>query len=151
MQLLHFESLIHATPEQLWNCLWNPEHYRVWTASFSQGSYYECKEFKPGGRIHFLIPSGSGMYSVIDTLETNKRITFRHLGEIKAFREMPPEDGRPLWEDALESYELIPQDPGTLLRVSANTLEDYVEYMNKTFPLALQTLKTIAETKNSSI
>lgn len=145
MQTLTFKLLIHATAAEIWPCICEPEHYKVWTNVFCAGSYYKTDSFTQGSKIHFLSPNGEGMYSLIDTLEENKLIVFKHLGIIKEFEEMPIDEEAQQWNNALERYELIPQEHGTELLVQVDTLEKYVDYMNTTFPAAMQQIKVLAE------
>ncbi len=49
------------------------------------------------------------------------------------------------WENAIESYDLTKNEEGTLLKVSVDTIEKYVPFMNETFPKALIKLKSNAE------
>jgi hypothetical protein len=145
MITLSFNIHIIASAEKVWNSLWNPENYRKWTAPFCEGSYYTASEFSVGSRIHFLTPKGDGMYSVLDQMEIGKFLAFRHLGNIQNFEEMPLDDETRQWTNAIERYELIPTETGIKLVVQADTFESYVEFMNKTFPLALNALKQLAE------
>lgn len=90
---LEFKVNINCTPEHLWLCLWESEYYKQWTRIFTPGSYYKTEAFIQGSIIHFLSPEGHGMYSRIETLEPNKYIVFKHLGDIKDFQELPIENG----------------------------------------------------------
>lgn len=71
---------------------------------------------------------------------------FRHIGELK--------DGKPFvdpsneeWTGAIEKYELSEVDSHTVLDVSVDTTEGFSDYMSKTFPVALQEVKKLAEEK----
>lgn len=142
MVTLEFDIFIAAAPDKVWENLWRESSYKAWTSVFSQGSYYKTDAFKAGNRIHFLTPSGEGMYSTIETVEPPRLMVFRHLGEIKDFEEQAPADG--FWNSE-ESYHLEPDKNGTSLKVKVETLEEYVDPMKKMFPEALEELKKITE------
>lgn len=145
MKTLEFTIQINATAEKLWNCLWELENYTKWTSTFCKGSYYKTDSFSQGTKIHLLSPDGGGMYSILDKIIEHKILIFRHIGELKNFEEQPIDEKTQVWTNALESYELKSNENGTELIVKMDTIEEYIDYMNKTFPLALQELKKIAE------
>lgn len=139
MQNLEFNIQIESTPEKVWKCLWEQENYKKWTDIFCKGSYYKVDNFKQGSKIHLLSPSGVGIYSIIDVLEENIKLVFKHLGELKNFEEQSFTN----WTNAIESYELIKNENGVNLKVNVDTLDEYINFMNETFPLALLKLKEL--------
>lgn len=145
METLNFTIQIDATAETVWNCLWELENYKIWTNPFCEGSYYKTDSFTQGSKIHLLTPSGEGMYSVLETVKENSFLAFKHLGDIKNFEEMPIVGDSETWTGAMESYTLKEIESGTVLTVNVDTLESYVDFMKKTFPLALNELKRISE------
>lgn len=52
-----------ACTKKVWFSLWDLAHYSLWTSEFCEGSYALTKNWEQGSRVHFLSPSGSGMYS----------------------------------------------------------------------------------------
>lgn len=145
MQKLLFKITLKASPEKVWNSLWEIENYKKWTGIFCQGSYYVTESFTQGNKIHLLAPNGGGMYSILDQVIENKLLVFRHIGELKDFKEQPIDTQTQIWTNALESYQLTPFENSTELQITVDTIEDYVDLMNNTFPKALEVLKTIAE------
>jgi len=79
---LKFNIEIDADPATIWKNMWDKEAYKVWTTPFCEGSYY-TGELVKGGRIHFLAPDGSGMYSNVVFIQENKNVVFQHIGEVK--------------------------------------------------------------------
>ena len=140
MKTLNFETKINAPAEKVWHALWDDKNYRAWTSVFAEGSYAES-DWKEGSSIKFLGPSGDGMYSIIDTNIQNKQMTFRHLGSVKDGKQIPEKD----WENAVEEYILNEENGKTTLKVSLDTVEEYADMFNKTFPKALQKVKEISE------
>jgi uncharacterized protein YndB with AHSA1/START domain len=143
METLTFKINIIASPEKVWQSLWQPENYKIWTNPFCTGSYYKTDSFTEGNKIHLLTPSGEGMYSILDRIEENHFLAFKHLGDIKNFEEMPITTES--WSGAMETYTLNKTDNGTELTVNVDTIEKYIDFMNNTFPLALNELKRISE------
>jgi len=144
MKTLQFEIQINAAPTLVWKYLWELENYQSWTSVFCPGSYYETSEFKEGNRIRLLTPEGHGMFSVLEKIDVNKFLAFKHLGDIIDFNEQEIAN----WENAIESYELTEYENGTLLKVFVDTLEKYIPFMEETFPKALLKLKEITEMEN---
>lgn len=145
MQNLKFNITIHAPKEKVWEYLWELENYKKWTAIFCDGSYYKTDTFSEGSKIHLLTPNGDGMYSILDKIVVNELLVFKHLGELKNFEELPIDEKTLGWTNALESYQLKSKGNETELSVEVETVEEYVDFMKKTFPLALDELKKIAE------
>jgi hypothetical protein len=145
MKTLVFKININATPDTVWQSLCQSENYKIWTNPFCEGSYYKTDNFSEGSKIHFLTPSGEGMYSIIDHIEENRFLAFKHLGDIKNFEETPMTTETESWSGAMETYTLNKTNNGTELTVNVDTIEKYIDFMNNTFPLALNELKRISE------
>ncbi len=64
MKTLRFTLTINASPEKVWNALWDLENYKIWTNPFCEGSYYKTDHFSEGSKIHLLTTGGEGMYRV---------------------------------------------------------------------------------------
>ncbi|HTG54744.1 MAG TPA: hypothetical protein VL943_00655, partial [Niabella sp.] len=52
---------------------------------------------------------------------------------------------------AIERYELLPDEKGTLLKVLVQTSEEYEQMMNDGFTKSLQELKELAEQTDSPV
>lgn len=147
MKKLKFAVLIHTAPERVWERMWDPEKYKIWSNPFFEGSYYRTEGFKEGNKIHFLTPKGDGLCSIFTSIVENKHLAIKHMGEIKNFEEMPIADESKSWAGGMETYTLLPAKMGTELVVTTDTLEEYIDFMNTTFPQALSILKQISEQK----
>jgi uncharacterized protein YndB with AHSA1/START domain len=144
MQKLNFSITINASAEKIWKILWEDATYRQWTSVFSEGSY-ALSTWKEGARVHFMAPSGDGMFSEIAKLVPNQHMAFRHLGTMKNGKEQAPTEETKAWEGAMETYTLKENGSSTELSVSIDSVEDYVAYFEGKFPLALAKVKEIAE------
>jgi uncharacterized protein YndB with AHSA1/START domain len=143
---LIFTQEINASAETVWNLMWDKKVYIDWTSPFCEGSYY-TGEIELGSRIHFMTPSGQGMYGDVFYLIPNKFIIFKHIGNVLNFNEMPLDAETEKWTGSFEAYKLDEVDGKTTLIVEVDCVEQYVNYMNEKFPFALQELKKIAENK----
>lgn len=141
---LKFDIEINATPIKVWKKLWEKDNYTLWTQPFCPGTYY-TGEVKQGERIHFLSPSGEGMYSDIAFCKENELMIFKHIGMVKDKMELPLNNETERWTGSFESYKLTEMEGGTHLHVEVDAIEDYYDYMSRTFPLALSKLKAMAE------
>jgi hypothetical protein len=139
MTTLKFTTKINAPKEKVWDILWNDSTYRKWTAAFMEGSYAES-DWKEGSKILFLTPKGDGMFSIIEKKIPNEQMTFKHLGELRNGIEKPKD-----WGDARESYQLKEKNGITELDVQLDSVGEFEQYFNDTFPKALNVLKQIAE------
>jgi uncharacterized protein YndB with AHSA1/START domain len=144
IERLVFEIEVNATPSVLWHKLWHNGNYTRWTEPFCKGSYIKGKLFS-GERVHFLAPSGEGMYSDITFFKENELLVFSHIGIIQDMKELPINSETEKWTGSFETYRLKQNGDITCLKVEVDTTEEYTEYMKNTFPLALQRLKEITE------
>jgi uncharacterized protein YndB with AHSA1/START domain len=144
MNKLAFSTEINAPANKVWQVLWNDSTYRKWTSVFQEGSY-AVSDWKQGSRIQFLSSKGDGMFSEIAELKPNEYMAFRHLGIVKDFKEQPPTAETESWKDAIETYSLKGNNDHTSLEVNLNSVGEYEDYFNKTFPGALKIVKELAE------
>jgi len=150
MQKLIFSIDIRASREKVWYSLWDDENYQKWTSAFCEGSY-TVSDWKEGSKIHFLMPNGSGMNSVISINKPFETMSFRHIGEIKEFREMPETEESKSWSGSEERYDISESDGFTTVTASMDIVESHAEYFKETFPKAMQKLKEIAEAETKSV
>ena len=141
---LQFSIVIAAPKDKVWQVLWQDKTYRQWTRVFSEGSH-AVSDWKEGGRILFLSPEGSGMYSRIEKMVPNEKMFFTHLGEVKDGKEQPETPETRSWAGAQENYTLQDQAGATVLQVSIDMAESHVDYFKETFPKALEQVKILAE------
>lgn len=146
IERLVFEMDIKTIPSLLWQKLWHDGNYSRWTEPFCEGSYLEGR-LAFGERVHFMAPSGEGLYSDVTYFKENELIVFSHKGNVKDKIELPIDDETEKWTGSFEMYRLTPKEGYTRLKVEVDTLKDAVDYMKIKFPQALQRLKELAETE----
>lgn len=145
LDVLQFYITILARAEQVWQALWQDDHYRYWTSVFSPGSYAEG-DWKEGGQIRFLTTfSESGILSEIAVCRPPEEMTFRHLTMLKAGVPVDIDEQIASWSGATEKYVLQPEASGTLLTVELKVSPGEVAYFQEHFPLALERVKEVAE------
>ncbi|MDX6183896.1 SRPBCC domain-containing protein [Flavobacterium sp. Fl-77] len=144
METLDFTIRIKATVEKVWSVLWEDETYKKWTTSFCEGSY-AVSDWNEGNTIYFMSPDGRGMYSIIETKNHNEYMAFKHIGEIKDFKELPIDEETKKWSGARETYRLIPDGEFTVLIAQVDVVEKYMDYFKEAFPKGLEIVKQLSE------
>jgi hypothetical protein len=85
------------------------------------------------------------MYSQIAKRVDNEIMNFTHIGNIKNGVELPQDETTESWSGCTENYMLVDASGGTLLTVEMDMTEDFINYFNEKFPLALNIVKELAE------
>lgn len=146
MQKLHFITEINAPREKVWRVLWDDKTYREWTSAFAEGSFAET-DWQEGSKALFLTPDRSGMASRIKENRPNEFLSIKHLGIVKEGVEDYDSEEIKEWAGSLENYTLEDHNGGTRLRVDLDSTDEFREYMQTTFPKALEKVKELAEGK----
>jgi len=144
MKRLEFTTRIQASRDKVWQTLWGHETYPLWTAAFHEGST-AITDWHVGSKVLFETPEGDGMYSVIDQSVPKEYMSFRHIGELKAGKELPIDERTKEWSGAMENYTLKEIVGGTELFVDVEISDQFAEMMGAAFPDALENLKMLCE------
>ena len=144
MERVKFNVNINAPKEKVWNVLWKDDTYRKWTSVFSEGSK-AVSDWKEGSKIQFLDAKNDGMYSTITKCIENEIMNFTHIGVVKDGVEQPLDEATKNWSGSAENYGLSETDGITTLVVEMDIIPEYLDYFNKTFPLALDLVKKLSE------
>lgn len=144
MQRLEYDITIAAPRRLVWQLMTAPDSYRLWTAPFAEGSYYEGS-WDEGSAIHFLSPAGGGMVARIAEHQPAEWISIQHLGMIENGVEDTTSDSVKAWAPAFENYRFTDVHGGTALHVACDTADEWKDHMERTWPLALAKLKEICE------
>lgn len=144
--LLYFTIFIKAPVKTVYSAML--EKFNEWTAVFSPNSYY-TGSWDKGAAIRFLTKdeNGSlvGMVSQIKEHLPEKLVSIEHIGVVDNGKELTEGPAAEVWKGALENYSFEKTEQGTLVTVTQDTTESYVDYFNKTYPEALAKLKEICE------
>lgn len=144
MQKANYSIIIDAPREKVWEQLWGATSYRDWTSAFAPGSD-AITDWQQGSKAVFTDGSGSGMVARIKERRDNEYMSIEHLGEVKDGVEDTTSDKVRAWAGALENYTLNDKDGKTEVLIDMDTTEDFKDYMDKTWPKALNRLKEISE------
>ncbi len=143
MEKLGYTIEINAPAEKIWRVLWEDETYRDWTKPFADDSHAKG-DWVEGGEIHFLDGKGGGMYSIIERMVPNEFMSFKHLGGIEDGEKYPFEEDSG-WAGGVESYKLVDKGGVTELIAETDIVEEFKDFMNEKFPLALARVKELSE------
>jgi uncharacterized protein YndB with AHSA1/START domain len=146
LKKISFSTTIKASKEKVWAVLWNDESYKAWTSAFTQGSY-AVSDWNEGSKILFLDAKGSGMYSTIVKKIPYEFMSFKHIGEVKENIEQPLNEKTQSWSGSMEDYILKETDGTTELTIEMDVVENFLDYFKKTFPVAIDNIKKLAEAK----
>ena len=144
---MEFTITINAPKEKVWDTLWTDATYRAWTSAFAEGSRAET-DWKKGSKVLFLDGRNSGMVSTIAENKPNEFMSFRHLGTIINGVEDLDSPATKEWSGATENYTLKTVNGKTELRIDMDDMgmeQKMLEYFEKTWPVALDKLKELAE------
>ena len=145
MEKINFTTNINAPREKVWKVLWDDDSYRKWTSVFTEGSYAETDDWKEGSKVLFLSPSGDGMVSKVASNKKNEFMSFEHLGVVKNGVEDTESESVKGWAGARENYTLKEENGKTKLVVDMDSTDEFKDYFAKTFPVALEKVKELAE------
>lgn len=126
----------------------NKSTYEQWTALFNPTSTYDGSWAK-GSKILFLGTDEEGvkggMVSEIFDNIPNRFVSIRHYGLLKGNEEITEGPDVEKWANGFENYTFEENNGKTSIIVDLDTTEDFIDYMNQTYPNALNKLKEICE------
>jgi hypothetical protein len=156
MKKLQFKVNIDAPVTKVYDCMLgisSKSTYEQWTSMFNPTSTYEGSWDK-GTKIRFIgvdeKGEKGGMVSRIVENIPNRFVSIQHYGILKADNEITEGPEVEKWANGLENYTFEENNGsaryrGTTVTVDLDTAEDFVDYMNQTYPKALDKLKEICE------
>lgn len=151
MKKLQFKVSINAPVSSIYDFMLgiaNKSTYEQWTALFNPTSTYEGTWDK-GSKILFIGVDDKGekggMVSKIVENIPNQFVSIQHYGLLKADKEITEGPDVEKWANGFENYTFEENNEITEVTVDLDTTEDFVEYMNETYPKALDKLKEICE------
>ena len=151
MRKLQFKISVNTSVNKVYDIMLgisNKSSYELWTALFNPTSTYEGSWTK-GSKILFLGTDDKGekggMVSEIDDNIPNKFISIRHYGLVNANEEITEGPEVEKWANGFENYTFEENNGTTTITVDLDTTEDFLVYMNETYPKALDKLKEICE------
>jgi hypothetical protein len=151
MQRLQFTKEINAAAQKVYETmlgLRDKSTYEHWTSAFNPTSTYEGS-WEQGSKIHFVGVDENGkkggMVSEIKEHEPAKFISIRHYGFLDGEIEVTTGEEVEKWAGGHENYSYQENNGITTVTVDIDTLDEYLDYFNNTYPLALDQLKALSE------
>ena len=144
MEKANFSIDINAPKEKVWNTLWEDSNYRKWTSVFSEDSHV-VTDWQEGSKVLFLNGKGEGMVSTIETNKPNEFMSFEHYGMIQDGVVYTESEKVKAFAGSHEDYLLKGGNGDTELVVEMDLSEEWKDYFDKTWPVALQKVKELAE------
>jgi hypothetical protein len=152
MKKLHFTTTINAPVSKIYDCMLginNKSTYEQWTALFNPTSTYEGS-WEKGSKILFIgvdeKGEKGGMVSRIVENIPNQFVSIQHYGLLKGGEEITEGPEVEKWANGFENYTF--EESNGIVIVNAallNIPEEFIDYMNDTYPKALEKLKEICE------
>lgn len=151
MEKLQFNVNINAPLTKVYDFMLginSTSTYEQWTAVFNPTSTYEGS-WEKGGKILFIgigeHGEKGGLVSRIVENIPYQFVSIQHYGLIKADKEITEGPDVEKWANGLENYTFVENNGTTTVTVELDTTEDFTDFMNQTYPKALDKLKEICE------
>lgn len=143
-EYLVFTIRIDSTPAQVWHTLYSDAGYREWTSVFSKGSH-AITDWKKGSKALFLDEDNNGLLATIADARSCEFMSIRHHGDVQKGVEIPN-----LTWSGYENHTLKKTTDGkTELTVGLDVPENFMDEMNRLWPVALEKIKAIAERQSA--
>lgn len=151
MKKLKFNVSINAPSNKVYKVMLGIDKkstYEEWTALFNPTSTFEGN-WNKGNKILFIgvdeKGEKGGMVSKIAENIPNRFVSIQHYGLLKADKEITKGPEVEKWANGFENYTFEESNGTTTVTVDLDTTEDFLGYMNETYPKALDKLKEICE------
>lgn len=143
----HIQAPIHKVYELMLG-LKDKAHYQHWTAAFNPTSTYDGS-WDLGSKILFVGFDKDGkkgsMVSEVVAHEPAKLVSVRHYGFLDGDKDVTQGEIVEKWAGGHETYHYTIDGNTTKVRVELDTIDDFINYFQSTYPDALQRLKKLAE------
>ena len=151
MKKIQFSIGIHAPASKVYDVMLgmsNKSTYEQWTSLFNPTSTYDGN-WNKGSKMLFIgvdeKGEKGGMVSEIFDNIPNRFISIRHYGLVQGNAEITDGPEVEKWANGFENYTFEESNEFTKVTVDLDTAEDFVDFMNETYPKALEKLKEICE------
>ncbi len=151
LQKLQFKVNIQAPANKIYESMLGLNHistYEEWTAFFNPTSSYEGTSEKET-KIYFVgvdeKGEKGGMVSKIAENIPHQFVSIQHYGLLQAGIEITEGPEVEKWANGYENYTFEEDNGTTIVTVEVDVTEDFSDYMNETYPKAIEKLKEICE------
>ena len=150
-KILSFNIVVHSSAEDAYDSMLGIKDintYQHWTSVFNPSSTY-VGDWEKGSKILFLGTDDNGkragMISRIIENIPNQFVSIQHYGIFEDEVEITEGPQVEKWAGGIENYTFKEQDHQTTITVDLGVIEEYIDYFNQTYPLALTKLKELIE------
>ncbi|MDP5202382.1 SRPBCC domain-containing protein [Flavobacterium sp. DG2-3] len=151
MQKLQFKKEINASAQKVYETmlgLKDKATYEYWVKTFNPTSTFEGS-WEKGSKIRFVGTDENGKKAgMVSEIEENKPADFvsiRHYGFLDGDTEVTTGEQVEKWAGGHENYTFEENNGITTVTVEMDTIEEYLDYFNSTYPKAMDKLKEISE------
>lgn len=151
MKKLQFKVSINAPASRIFDIMLgisSKSTYEQWTALFNPTSTFEGSWDK-GSKMLFIGVDENGekggMVSRIVENISNRFVSIQHYGLVQANKEITEGPEVEKWANGFENYTFEENNGNTTVTVDLDADEDFLDYMNETYPKALDKLKELCE------
>ncbi len=151
MTKLQFKISINAPAAKVYDFMLgisNKSTYEQWVAVFNPTSTYDGSWDK-GSKILFIGVDDNGekggLASRIIENIPNQAVSVQHYGLVKGEEIITEGPDVEAWANGFENYTYEANNGATTVTVELDTVDDFIDYMNENYPLALTRLKEICE------
>ncbi len=146
MKTLHFETVIDATPQKVWDTMLGRETYTKWVSASWPGSTYRG-EWTQGAQIRFNgADSEGGTLGEVIELDPYAKVAVEHIAVLlEDGSEDRESDMAKEWIGSTETYTFTGSNGATRLAVDITTAPEWAGMFEEGWPPALVALKQLAE------
>ena len=151
MTRFQFTTQINASAQIVYEImlgLKEKSSYEYWTAAFNPTSTFEGS-WEMGSKIYFVGVDSSGKKGgIISEIEENRPAAFvsiRHYGFLDGEQEITSGEKVEQWAGGHENYTNAENNGIATVTVELDSVDEYKDYFNQHYPIALGKLKEIAE------
>jgi hypothetical protein len=151
MKRIQFKIEINASAQRVYKTMLglnDKKTYEHWTSTFNPTSTYEGT-WEKGSKILFVGVDENGkkggMVSKIVAHQPATFISIQHYGILDGDNEITTGEEVEKWTGGYENYSYQEKEGITTVNVDLDPVEDFLEYFNSTYPLALEKLKELIE------
>jgi hypothetical protein len=142
---LKYSIEIDAEKEHIWETMLNPETYQKWIKAFSSDSKF-IGEWKQGEMILFFDPNLGGSKAVLEIFNPYNEIPAKHISMVdKEKNENNEHEMAKKWISSTERYGFVETGERKRLEIEMKTDEVFAEMFSKSWPRALEIIKSLCE------
>lgn len=151
MKKLQFKKEIKAPAQKVYETMLglnDKSTYEQWTSAFNPTSTFEGN-WEKGSKILFVGVDENGkkggMISNIEENQPARFVSIRHYGFLDGDNEITTGEEVEKWAGGYENYSFVEDNGVTTVTVDLDSIDEYLDFFNSTYPKALEKLKAISE------